>query len=69
MAFNLDLTLLLAIAVSACSGTESNHPSAGGTSALDGSSSRSEKHLDPNLSGLRVNHPRFFYLRARIARG
>lgn len=39
MAFNLDLTLLLAIAVSACSGTESNHPSAGGTGALGGSSS------------------------------
>ena len=39
MAFNLDLALLLAIAVSACSGTESNHPSAGGTSALGGSSS------------------------------
>jgi len=37
MAFNLDVTLLLAIAISACSGTESNPASGGGTSAVGGS--------------------------------
>jgi len=39
MALNLHLTSLLAIAVSACSGTDTSHPSAGGTGAVGGSSS------------------------------